>query len=607
MISKEILSFPGARWGLSVLIGLLNALSLCAETLLICSALTTLTGLECLTSHTRNAGQIISSQIVRSFALTALLLIAADILLRWIAHRISTSLESHMTEQLTNALIHASLSHPHSAADSEKIAMISTEGVSSVAGYMTGYLPTFVEVLLMILFSPLILVQLAGWAGLAIGLGMLALPMVAMFSRKRDISVQMHQLGLYENAGTDFSEALLGMPDLKVFGADGRVARAVRRTSEGFRKATMDVLSGQLSALIGADTVIAIATTAATLIAALTAPTHTTGTHFGLAWVLPALATATISIRLFGPERQLVYLSHSAATAMRHGREISALLTPPQKSPQAAQESRSSAASSVSPALSSNVPSHADVSSPGIYARDLSVTYPSGVTALSGINLEFPPTGFIGIVGPSGCGKSTFVSLVTEDLTGYSGSLHLFGREISQLSQHDIVSLVTVVRGNDPLLSGTIRSTLNPAGMEISDDQMLHVLDEVGLTDELADRGGLDAPVSPGGSNFSGGQRQRLSLARALLRHTPILLLDEATSAVDRTHDQNITNLLRRRSASQLVVCVAHRLATVKDADQILVLNHGHLAQHGTFDQLAHTPGLFARQWNEQRGIEEER
>lgn len=584
MISKEILSFPGARRGLSILIGLLNALSLCAETLLICSALSAVTRL----SAGQIAGsQIASSPIVRSFALTAGLLIAADILLRWIAHSISVSLESHLTSQLTDAIIRSSLSHPHSASDSEKIAMISTEGVASVAGYMTGYLPTFVEVLLMIPFSLLILIPLAGWAGL----GMLALPMVAMFSRKHDISVQMHQLGLYENAGTDFSEALLGMPDLKVFGADGRVARTVRRTSEGFRKATMDVLSGQLSALIGADTVIAITVTLATILAALSTP-H----HGGLAWALPAITCATISIRLFGPERQLVYLSHSAATAMRHGREISALLTP----------SASSQESPHSAELSPRFPTPSEASSHGIHAHGLSMTYPSGVAALSGVDLEFPSTGLIGIVGPSGCGKSTLVSLLTGDLTGYSGSLRLFGREVRQLSEHDIVSLVTVVRGNDPLLSGTVRSTLNPAGVEISDDQMLHVLDEVDLTDELADRGGLDAPVNPGGSNFSGGQRQRLSLARALLRHTPILLLDEATSAVDRAHDQHITDLLRRRSASQLVVCVAHRLATVTNADQIAVLDHGHLVQHGTFDQLAHTPGLFARQWNEQRGIEEE-
>jgi ATP-binding cassette subfamily B protein len=585
MISKEILSFPGARRGLSILIGLLNALSLCAETLLICSALSAVTRL----SAGQIAGsQIASSPIVRSFAFTAGLLIAADILLRWIAHRISVSLESRMTSQLTDAIIRSSLSHPHSASDSEKIAMISTEGVASVAGYMTGYLPTFVEVLLMIPFSLLILIPLAGCAGLAIGLGMLALPMVAMFSRKRDISVQMRQLGLYENVGTDFSEALLGMPDLKIFGADGRIARTVRRKSEGFRKATMDVLSGQLSALIGADTVIAIAVTLATILAALSTP-H----HGGLAWALPAITCATISIRLFGPERQLVYLSHSAATAMRHGREIAALLTPSQTTPSDAGKSQSPVRAEIS-------------SSHGIRAHDLSLTYPSGVTALRGVDVEFPSTGLIGVVGPSGCGKSTLVSLLTGDLTGYSGSLRLFGREVRQLSEHDIVSLVTVVRGNDPLLSGTVRSTLNPAGVEISDDQMLHVLDEVDLTDELADRGGLDAPVGPGGSNFSGGQRQRLSLARALLRHTPILLLDEATSAVDRAHDQHITDLLRRRSASQLVVCVAHRLATVTNADQIAVLDHGHLVQHGTFDQLAHTPGLFARQWNEQRGIEEE-
>lgn len=205
-----------------------------------------------------------------------------------------------MTRELTQAVMESSLSSDPSNSrtlktagetdESERIAMVATEGVASVAGYMTGYLPTFVEVLLLIPLSLLILIPLNGWAGLTVGLGMLALPMVAMVSRKRDITVQTRQLSLYENVGSDFSDALLGMPDLKTFGADGRVARTLRGKSEGFRVATMDVLRGQLSALIGADTVIAVSVSLATLLAALTGGALAGSTptpNSELAWVFP--------------------------------------------------------------------------------------------------------------------------------------------------------------------------------------------------------------------------------------------------------------------------------------------------------------------------------
>lgn len=339
--------------------------------------------------------------------------------------------------------------------------------------------------------------------------------------------------------------------------------------------------------------------------------------------------TVTISLRLFGPERQLVYLSHSAATAMRHGREIAGILAPgtgstatgstttgsaavsEAQSPDAPDidPHRSESPGSASPSL--DTPSRGNgpvsVTDTLIAARGLSLIYPTGKKALQDIDLRLPTRGVIGLTGVSGCGKSTLVSLMSGDLAPTSGSLTLSGRDIAGLPEADRVSLLTVVRGNDPLLSGTVRTALNPAGDDISDDRLRAALESVGLTDELAGRGGLETPVAPGGSNLSGGQRQRLSLARALLRRTPVLLLDEATSAVDREHDARISRIIRERGKEQLVIVVAHRLAAIRNADRILVLEDGRLVQQGTFDGLARQPGPFARQWDEQREIEKGR
>ena len=521
-----------------------------------------------------------------SQALSAVVLVALVIVADGVADRIAANMETGMTTALSHALVSAQLADRRRTRSEASVAMIATEGIASVAGYMTGYLPAFLEVLLMIPVSVALLAALNGWAALAIALGMLLLPMAAMLSRKRDIAVQMQQLGLYENVGDEFSEALQGMTSLKIFHADGRAAQRLRDRSEGFRAATMDVLRGQLSALIGADTVIALAVTAAVALAALTGRTP-------VAALLAAVAVAICSIRLFGPERQLVYLSHSAAVAMRHAREIDGLLhgetATPATDPDSGQH----------PAQQPSQPSF-------IRARDLSFAYPDGHTALERLSFDLPSRGHIGIVGQSGSGKSTLVSILSGQLGGEAGTIQINGRDIGTIPYPELIRMVTVDHGNDRLLSGTIRTALDPAGRGFSDDELRRALDLTGMASELDGRGGLDAPVSMGGSNFSGGQRQRLSISRALLRQTPIYLFDEATSAVDRRHEAQISSLIDRLSKKALVVTIAHRLSCVRNADEIYVLDHGRIHEKGTCAELLRTGGLFARQWRQQAPFEQQ-
>ena len=241
----------------------------------------------------------------------------------------------------------------------------------------------------------------------------------------------------------------------------------------------------------------------------------------------------------------------------------------------------------------------------GISARDLTYTYPDGFQALTDLNFDLPAKGHVGLVGASGSGKSTLAGLLSGRLQGYAGELTIGGRQISDLSHEDLVGLQTVVRGTDHLFTGTIRSNLDPAGLGYSDWELQDALDQVGLTGLVRSKGGLDAPIDPEGGNLSGGQRQRLSIARGLLRRSPLYIFDEATSAVDREHDATLAALMDALGKESLVLTITHRLAGVRNADSILFLQGGRLAESGGFCELMDAGGGFAAQWKEQAQYED--
>ncbi len=591
MISREILSLPGAGAWRSFLIAVLRTVSAALEILLVCWALRVCAGAG------TGAGSVARVRTdpasLRTFAIGAACLILGDIALRlaaaWLASRLEQRVGTALGTQITRAALSAEgRTAQETATANSSVARLATEGVSSVAGYLTGYLPCFFQTLLMIPVTLAILVPIAGWAAADVCAGMVALPMAAMASRKKDITTQMRQLGLYENVGDEFSEALEGMPDLTVFRADGRVAARLRTKSEGFRAATMDVLSGQLTSLIAADAVIALSVIGAVALAATTGP--------AAGRLMAALTVAVVAVRLFAPERQLVYLSHSAAVAMRQGREISAVVTA------GAHGTTSGQATGRQTACHDPI-DHAD-DEPLIRAASLGFAYPNGHQALDGLTFAFPAHGVIAVTGASGSGKSTLVRLLAGEEHQYDGSLLIDDEEAAGIERARIIPRLSLVRGTDRPLAGTIRSNLDLAEQGIGNEAMIDALSQVGLWEEIRSEGGLDRPVAPGGSNLSGGQRQRLAIARTLLRHTGICVFDEAKSAVDQRHDAQIARLMRRLGRDRLVITVTHRLASVRGADRILVLDHGRLVQEGTFGTLAAEDGPFARQWREQSRFE---
>ncbi|WP_033515368.1 ATP-binding cassette domain-containing protein [Bifidobacterium pullorum] len=410
--------------------------------------------------------------------------------------------------------------------------------------------------------------------------------------------------GKYTDMGAAFLDGMQGMETLKAFDADDRAAADMDEKAEAFRVMTMRVLQIQLRSLTAMDAV-AYGGTAAGIGVAVWQFLD------GGIDMAGAMAVVFLSASFFLPLRQLGSYFHVAMNGMTSTKRIFALLDTPE--PERGHSGLPGDGHGLTVTFDAVGYRYDDESDPlrdGGASLRLEDVEPGGTPALDHVSFVARPGILTAIVGESGSGKSTTAALLDGSLAGYTGTITLSADdasvELGDLTAEAMSAAVTLVSSRSHLFTGTLRDNLLMANPFADDDtlwralMMAHVDDFVRSQPE-----GLDMPIAPDASNLSGGQRQRIAIARALLRDCPIYIFDEATSSVDAESEALILDVIRDLARQATVIMITHRMANAVQADQVVVFDHGRVAETGTHVGLMADNGVYARLFRAQQTIEQ--
>ena len=240
-----------------------------------------------------------------------------------------------------------------------------------------------------------------------------------------------------------------------------------------------------------------------------------------------------------------------------------------------------------------------------IEVKNLDFSYTNDRKALNNINLTFEKYNKYAIVGESGCGKSTLVSLLMGFNQAQQGKILFNGQEIQSIDRHSFYEKVSLVSHSSYVFKGTLRENMKMAKIDATDEQIYACLEQVNLAQFVRDNGGLDMQLLSRGANISGGQIQRLALARALLHNAALYIFDEATSNIDVESEEIILQFIQQFKQQKTIVMISHRLANAVNADCINVLEQGKLIEQGTHKELMAKQGAYAEMFQQQKDLEQ--
>ena len=480
-----------------------------------------------------------------------------------------------LREQIYRKLLRLGASYREGVSTSEVVQM-AAEGVEQLETYFGKYLPQ----LFYSLAAPVtlfVILSFVNWqASLVLLVCVPLIPVSIVAVQKIAGKLLKRYWGIYTELGDSFLENLQGLTTLKIYQCDGIRARKMDEEAQRFRQITMKVLMMQLNSTSVMD-IIAYGGAAAGMI--VTVCQFCAG-HVGLGGALMLILLAS---EFFIPLRLLGSFFHIAMNGMAASNRMFALLDlpEPEKEEGKIQEERVN-----------------------ITMFKVRFSYEPDREILKGIHMNFPAGSFTSLVGLSGSGKSTVAGLLTGRNKGYEGSITAAGMELSRVSEASLMDTVTMVSHNSYLFKGTVEENLRMGKPDASHEEMEKVLREVRLYDFLHSRRGLGTEVAERGENFSGGQRQRLALARALLHDTPVYIFDEATSNIDMESEEMIMDVIHRLAKKKTVILISHRLANVVKSDRIYLLEQGKVVQWGNHDALMAQEGPYRELFQHQQELE---
>lgn len=521
----------------------------------------------------------VESKDIYILAITAITVMAVRTVMNSLnsslSFKASTGVKKRLRQMIFEKLMRLGSGYKEKLQTAEAV-QITTEGVEQLEIYFAKYIPQFFYSLL----APLTLFLIVGRMSLKVAVVLLIcvplIPVSIVAVQKFAKKMLSKYWGTYTELGDSFLESIQALTTLKIYQADERYAKKMDDEAEKFRKITMKVLIMQLNSVSIMDM---IAYGGAALGIILTV----------LEWQAAGINLAQsifiimVSAEFFLPLRLLGSFFHIAMNGNAAADKIFKLLD--------CEEIQDT--------------ENVNWNMGDIICENVSYTYPDKEDAvLRNVSFNIPQNELTAIVGESGCGKSTFVSLLMKERRDYTGKITIGGNELNEISGDMLRRHITRISHDAYIFYGTLYDNLKMGNPAADRKQMEEALRLVDMYDTVSEKGGLDMAIEEKGANLSGGQKQRIAMARAILHDSDVYVFDEATSNVDVESENKIMEVVDKLSKTKTVIVIYHRLANVKNADNIIVLKDGIICEQGNHNMLIEKSGHYARLYNTQKKLE---
>jgi len=445
----------------------------------------------------------------------------------------------------------------------------SVDAVEQMQMYFSTYLPSLICSILapVYLFFHLKNISMPV-ALLLLAVSLVLLPVNNLFRCRIEEIRKTYWKSLDDMTGY-YMDSLRGLTTLKLFDRDQEHSRILGEKA--------DILNYNINCFMKVNFTSFLVTEAMIYAAILFALVNSAGRIAdGTMTIAQALIVLMLSYSYFSAAKELMNASHSALTAIAAAGKVEEILDTDTSRP-------------YDPALPED-PKQFE----GIRMDHVSYGYEGRSRALQDISLTVPKGKTVAMVGLSGCGKSTTASLLMRFCDPLSGKIYIEGKDYCSMKPEELRKHIAMVPQQVNLFSGTIRENLLLADPDAKDAALLEALEEAGLGAFIRSQSkGLDSDVGNAGSSLSGGQRQKMGIARALLSRAEYMIFDEATSSVDPQSEKEIWETIGHLAESRTLIIISHRMSSVQNADCIYVLKDGRVAQHGTHEALMAEGGLY--------------
>ncbi|WP_337642892.1 ATP-binding cassette domain-containing protein [Anthropogastromicrobium sp.] len=454
------------------------------------------------------------------------------------------------------------------------------DAVEQMQAYFSSYLPSLIFSVIapIYLFFHLKNISLIV-AVLLLFVSLILFPLHNVFRGKIEALRKTYWRSLDDMTGY-YMDGLRGLTTLKLFDRDREHSRVLGEKADVLNKNINAFMKINFTSFLVTELLIYAAITVSLVICI-------TGMRNGDITITQALTVLMLSYSYFSAIRQLMSASHSALTAISAAGKVEEILQTDTSRP-------------YNPELPAD-PEHFD----GIRMEHVSYGYEGRSRALQDVSLTIPRGSSVALVGLSGCGKSTAASLLMRFCDPDQGTIFIEGKEYRSVTPQQLRTNIAMVPQQVNLFSGTIRENLLLTDPNANDEKLKEALSEAGLGSFLKTLPkGLDSDVGNAGAALSGGQRQKMGIARALLSEAQYMIFDEATSSVDPQSEREIWETIGRLSKTRTLIIISHRMSTIQNANCIYVLEKGVVAQRGSHAELMQQGGLYRELVTRQQAME---